>query len=224
MEQKASPQTVPAAPQQGTLSGVSTGANTTETQSGVQNASSASASGTNTPLAAEGARPVGSYNFASQLSDVRATKGGNVGLPQPVEQVAVQLYKNVKEGNNEFTINLKPAELGKIEIKLDIAADKTVKGTVVVDNQTTLNLLQKDSSSLQRALQEAGLSADAGCMQFSLRDDGQSSRFAQNQRSGSDNGWNGPATYGEESNGDAGMIASAQEIYYLTPGRVNLRV
>ncbi|NCC03525.1 MAG: flagellar hook-length control protein FliK [Proteobacteria bacterium] len=223
-DRQAMPQPVAAVAQQ--LSGTGSAAKglTTEAQPTVQGVSSTASAGTNTALAGEGVRPVGSYNFASQLSDVRATKGGNVGLPQPVEQVAVQLYKNVKDGNNEFTINLKPAELGKIEIKLDISADKTVKGTVIVDNQTTLNLLQKDSSSLQRALQEAGLSADAGCMQFSLRDDGQSSQFAQNQRGGAGREWNRSSNNTEGGAEDISGVAAAHEIYYLTPGRVNLRV
>lgn len=190
---------------------------------GVQAAGGASSSQGTTPLAT-GVRPMGSYDFASQLSAARVTKGGSAGLPQAVEQVAVQLHKAAKEGADEITIQLRPAELGKIEIKLEFAADKSVTGTVIADNQATLNMLQKDSASLQRALQEAGLQADAGCMEFSLRDDNQTKQFAQEQ-----NGNNGRRTgfnlagIGDEADA-LGDLATAAETYYLTPGRVNLRV
>ncbi|MDD3182257.1 MAG: flagellar hook-length control protein FliK [Alphaproteobacteria bacterium] len=171
---------------------------------------------------ATGARPVGSYDFASQLSAARVTKGGSTNLPQAVEQVAVQLHKAAKEGANEITIQLRPAELGKIEVKLEIAADKSVTGTVIADNQTTLNLLQKDSSSLQRALQEAGLQADSGCMQFSLRDDNQANQFAQNQSETWKSGLS--VEKGLDDSEDLSVMTAATETYYLTPGRVNLRV
>lgn len=172
---------------------------------------------------AGGARPVGSYDFASQLSAARVTKGGNAGLPQAVEQVAVQLHKAVKDGANEITIQLRPAELGKIEVKLEITADKSVTGTVVADNQATLNMLQKDSSSLQRALQEAGLQADAGCMQFSLRDEGQAHQFAQNQNEGQGAKFKTDVVANDDGTDDQ-PHTTATETYYITPGRVNLRV
>ena len=38
------------------------------------------------PVTAEGVRPVGSYDFASQLSATRAANGGAAGLPSPVEE------------------------------------------------------------------------------------------------------------------------------------------
>lgn len=172
---------------------------------------------------AGGARPVGSYDFASQLSAARVTKGGNAGLPQAVEQVAVQLHKAVKDGANEITIQLRPAELGKIEVKLEITADKSVTGTVVADNQATLNMLQKDSSSLQRALQEAGLQADAGCMQFSLRDEGQAHQFTQNQNEGQGAKFKTDVVAHDDGTDDL-PPPTATETYYVTPGRVNLRV
>lgn len=195
----------------------------TVSESGVQATSSSGSTQATTNLAA-GARPVGSYDFASELSAARVTKGGSSGLPQAVEQVAVQLHKAVKGGANEITIQLRPAELGKIEIKLEFAADKTVTGVVTADNQATLNLLQKDASSLQRALQEAGLQADAGCMQFNLSEDNQARQFTQNQTENSSS--RNRFAFGAVSEEDEALAAQAAETetYYITPGRVNLRV
>lgn len=188
----------------------------------VKLADAAGAAKTTTPMpTGEGVRASSGYDFASQLSALRATKGGATGLPQAVEQVAVQLHKMAKEGSDEITIQLKPVELGKIEIKLEIKADKTVQGTVVVENQATLNMLSKDASSLQRALQDAGLQADAGSLSFSLKGDGQN-QFAGNQNQSQ--GRPSSFAYFDES-GDAGLYApTAYEESYITPGRVNLKV
>lgn len=191
------------------------------TGSALKAASGTGAATTTAPLVGEGLRSAGSYDFASQLSAARVNKGGAAGLPQAVEQVSVQLHKAVKEGLDEITIQLKPAELGKIEIKLSVSADKSVTGTVVAENQATLTLLQKDSSSLQRALQEAGLQAQAGCMEFSLRDQGNAQQFAQNKNEGFSRG---KGADDEAYSAALEASTSQPETYYVTPGHVNLRV
>ena len=186
--------------------------------------SSLNAASTN-PILAEGAKPVGSYDFASQLSASRATKGGSAGLPSVVEQVALQLHKQVKDGVQEMTLQLRPAELGRVDIKLSFSDDNKVKGTVVADNQATLDLLSKDVGSLQRALQEAGLRADPGSLQFSLRGDGQASQYNASANGNGNSGFasSNNATFANED--DSGMTSDAGvETYYLAPGRVNLRV
>ncbi len=142
-----------------------------------------------------------------------------------VEQVKIQLQKMAKSGDDQMTIHLSPDEMGKIEIKLTFGDDKTVQGTVIADNKVTLEALQKDQSSLQQALQDAGLRADQGCLQFSLRGDGSGS-FAQNafgRPSGQDGSgsksWNVGVVSGEtDSEGEM------EETYNLATGRVNLRV
>ncbi|MDD5587009.1 MAG: flagellar hook-length control protein FliK [Alphaproteobacteria bacterium] len=173
----------------------------------------------------EAVGPVGSYDFASQLSAARVTKGGASGLPSAVEQVTLQLHKQVKDGVQEMTLQLRPAELGRIEIKLSFADGNKVKGTVVADNPATLDLLLKDVGSLQRALQDAGLRADSGSLQFSLRGDGQTNLFnsGSNGNGSSDSGKSG--NNGFSAPDSAGTMSEAEvETYYLTPGRVNLRV
>lgn len=182
------------------------------------------ATGTSQPvsLSGEGIKTAGSYDFASQLSAARVTKGGAAGLPQAIEQVAVQLHKAVKEGVEEITVQLKPAELGKIEITLKFGENNSVTGKVVADNQATLNMLQKDSDSLQRALQEAGLQADAGCMEFSLRQD--ASRFAQEQNNKAANGNALESALAADAVDAINEMPTGVETYYLTPGHVNIHV
>ena len=56
-----------------------------------------------------------SDDFASQLSAMRATKGGATGLPTPVEQVMLELSRGLsKDGSTQMSIQLRPAELGRL--------------------------------------------------------------------------------------------------------------
>ena len=164
------------------------------------------------------------YDFASQLSALRAAKGGPTGLPTPIEQVVLQLSRGLsKDGSSQMTIQLRPAELGRVDVKLNIGSDGKVQGTVTADNPATLGLLLKDARGLERALQEAGLRADSGSLQFNLRGDGQAGgsfgQTADNQSGFANNANNSP-----ESATSLSVLANPSETYYLTPGGVNFRV
>jgi flagellar hook-length control protein FliK len=120
----------------------------------------------------------------------------NVQIPPAHEQVAIQIQKAMQNGSNRLTLNLEPAELGRVEVKLDVDKDKNVTATVVVDRPATLDLLQRDAKALERALQDAGLQTNDGSLSFSLRN---------GAGQGGGNGANGQA-----GSGIAGGNASSQ--------------
>ena len=93
--------------------------------------------------------------------------GQNIG-----QQVAVQITKAALDGLNRFSIQLHPADLGRVDVRLDMSHDGHVTAMVTADRHDTLNLLQRDARSLERSLQDMGLKMDAGGMQFSLKDQG----------------------------------------------------
>ena len=65
-------------------------------------------------------------------------------IAQPAtNQVFVQLTKAVQNGQNKITVQLRPEELGRVEVKLDIGGDGRVKAMVMADKPETLDLLQK---------------------------------------------------------------------------------
>ncbi|MBI3514937.1 MAG: flagellar hook-length control protein FliK [Proteobacteria bacterium] len=80
-------------------------------------------------------------------------------------------------GSGRFTIQLRPPELGRIQVDLKIAADGHVTATIVADRQDTLSLLQRDSHQLEQSLSDAGLSTNNGDLQFSLSGDSQGTDF-----------------------------------------------
>jgi flagellar hook-length control protein FliK len=96
------------------------------------------------------------------------------------EQVAVHLQRAVREGTNKFSIQLSPAELGNIHVKLEIDEEKRVTAAVTVERPSTLELLQRDTKGLERALHNAGLNMEGGDLSFSLGHGDQ--EFAQDLR------------------------------------------
>ena len=183
---------------------------------------SSTASATSSATLPEGLTSSNPYNFASQLSVTRTSSTVATGFASTVDQVILQLNRAAKTGQSDINLQLHPADLGRINVKLSFGTDGSVQGTVVADNPITLDTLLKDVRSLERALQDAGLRADPGSLQFSLGG-GQGNGFGQsaNNASGNDTSNNLPT---DDTGVDAPVAALAQESYYITPGRVNLQV
>jgi flagellar hook-length control protein FliK len=111
-----------------------------------------------------------------------ATVAPVAALHSVPEQVAISLKRGVKEGSDQIQINLEPASLGKIAIRLDFAQDGRVTATFSADRPDTLTLLNQDSRALEQSLRDAGLRADSGSLTFNLSggDNGANARqFAQ---------------------------------------------
>jgi flagellar hook-length control protein FliK len=88
----------------------------------------------------------------------------------PLSGLAVEIVSQAKEGKHRFEIRLDPPDLGRIDVRLDVDRQGNVTSRLVVDRADTLDLLRRDSTGLERALQDAGLKTDGNGLQFSLRD------------------------------------------------------
>ena len=132
---------------------------------------------------------------------------------QVMDQVSVQISKQAKDGVDNIKVQLRPEELGRIEIKLEVSKDGSVQATITAENKDTLAMLQKDADGLAKALSDAGLNADAGSMNFNLRGDGQQ-QFAgdsnsQNGNNGSNRGGNGLSSLASLLGGEDDAAATA---------------
>ena len=99
----------------------------------------------------------------------------------PLSGVAVEIASQALAGKQRFEIRLDPAELGRIDVKLDIDGDGNTTTRVVVERADTLDLLKRDANQLERALQQAGLKTSDNALEFSLRQEA----FQQNDEQGS---------------------------------------
>lgn len=97
----------------------------------------------------------------------------------PLNGVGIEIASKALSGKNQFDIRLDPPELGRIHVRLDVDHKGNVITHMVADRTDTLDMLRRDSASLERALQDAGLKTSDNGMQFSLRD-----QSANQQQSG----------------------------------------
>ncbi len=94
-------------------------------------------------------------------------------LPQvPVNALAVHIAAQAQNGVKRFEIRLDPPELGRIDVRLDVGRDGQVTTHLVVERAETLDMLQRDARTLEKALNDAGLKTSDDSLTFSLKDDG----------------------------------------------------
>jgi flagellar hook-length control protein FliK len=86
-----------------------------------------------------------------------------------IPQVAFEIVRQVQAGNSRFQIRIDPPELGRIDVKLDVDATGNVNARLTVERSETLDLMQRDSRALERALAQAGLDTSKTNLEFSLR-------------------------------------------------------
>ncbi|WOH67521.1 flagellar hook-length control protein FliK [Bradyrhizobium sp. BWA-3-5] len=102
---------------------------------------------------------------ASQLTATAATDAA-----VPVSGLAMEIAASARSGKTRFEIRLDPAELGRIDVRIDVDRHGQVMSHLTVERPETLSMLRQDANQLQRALDNAGLSTGNGGLQFSLRD------------------------------------------------------
>ena len=94
----------------------------------------------------------------------------------------MEIAASAKSGKSRFEIRLDPADLGRIDVRIDVDRNGQVTSHLTVERPETLSMLRQDATQLQRALDNAGLSTGNSGLQFSLRDQ---SSPGQNDNSGS---------------------------------------
>ncbi|MER2520468.1 MAG: flagellar hook-length control protein FliK [Bdellovibrionales bacterium] len=195
-------------------------------QGGASSGSSASAGNTALTAGLEGVKGTNPYSFANQLASLRSASSGLTTLSSPAEQIIVHLHRTLANGDNRLSIQLNPTELGRIDIRIDMTNDGKAHGTVVASNPSTLEMLQKDSRGLERALQEAGLRADPGSLSFSLGgQQGQSfDQTAQNGGFGSAGGSRDGSSSLDSGANTASLSGDSLETWVISPNHVNVKI
>ncbi|MEQ9349435.1 MAG: flagellar hook-length control protein FliK [Alphaproteobacteria bacterium] len=129
----------------------------------------------------------------SGISGPTSAQGTNAGAATPtatrtaasagpaVEQIAVRITKAASEGLDRISVQLRPAELGRVDVQMEVGRDGRVIAVISAERSETLDLLQRDARSLERALQEAGLKADTASQTYNQRGQGD---HAQSQEHG----------------------------------------
>lgn len=158
-------------------------------------------------------------DFAQHLR--QSTGTGRAGAPPPPpHQIAVQVQRAVQEGQDRLSIQLRPLDLGRIDVQLDFGSEGKLRAKVTADSAQTLELLQKDSKSLERSLQEAGLEMDQGGLSFSLRDPGDQAQRGNDRQQ--EEGRSGTKTASVQPEDETSATPAYRPV--LEPGRVDVRI
>jgi flagellar hook-length control protein FliK len=112
------------------------------------------------------------------ISDMSGTESFkdiyNKGITKEVsEQIKVNITQSAIKGVDKIEIQLKPASLGQVEIKLHIGKEGQLQAHIIASNQETLELIQKDFESLKDAFNQAGYQANDESFSFSYRGENQ---------------------------------------------------
>ncbi len=122
------------------------------------------------PAAVAAAAPAGA------LSVTAATNA-----PVPLGGLALEIAASVKSGKSRFEIRLDPADLGRIDVRIDVDRNGQMTSHLTVEKPETLSMLRQDAPQLQRALDDAGFKTGDGGLQFSLRDQSSSGQNNGNE-------------------------------------------
>jgi flagellar hook-length control protein FliK len=115
---------------------------------------------------------------AAALTVTAATNGA-----VPLNGLALQIAVSAQSGKSRFEIRLDPADLGRIDVRIDVDSNGQVTSHLTVEKPETLSMLRQDAPQLQRALDDAGLKTGDGGLQFSLRDQSSSGQNNGNETS-----------------------------------------
>lgn len=157
------------------------------------------------------------------------------GTPHPTSQTVAQqinfMARQSGNGNSEMRMRLDPPELGNLSIALKFGKDNTVKAHLTVERPETLAMLQKDSASLQKALEDAGLDVNSDSLSFDLQGQGSGDATGQNDDRGNNNfnlgGKNQNAGTGEGQDLDENLIETQMTVFidpHTGQQRVNMMV
>ncbi len=89
-----------------------------------------------------------------------------------VEQVKVNITKSAVKGIDKIDVHLKPEDLGNIEIKMQLSKDGKLQAHIISSRPETMEILQKEIQTLEKAFNDAGFQTDEGSLSFSFREDG----------------------------------------------------
>jgi flagellar hook-length control protein FliK len=141
-------------------------------------------------------------------------------------EMGVAIAHRLRDGGDELTVRLNPAEMGRVEVTMSFDERGTLRATVAAERAAALDLLRGDRAELGRALTEAGVRTDAGSFRFDSRPGGGSFGSGLGGNAGNGQPWQRSAgqegTLARRYVGDAAVSTQSVLRTLRTAGRVDL--
>ena len=116
---------------------------------------------------------------AAPAAPLSVTAATNAAVP--LSGLALEIAVSARSGKSHFEIRLDPADLGRIDVRIDVDRNGQVTSHLTVEKPETLSMLRQDAPQLQRQLDDAGFKTGNGGLQFSLRDQSSSGQNNGNE-------------------------------------------
>lgn len=108
---------------------------------------------------------------AAPANLVHAAEAAVRGSPQTVANLAAQIIKKLDARSTEFDVQLHPAGLGKVDVRVAIGADGKMSAAMSFDSPQAAAELKSRASELQQALEQSGFDLSGG-MSFDIANGG----------------------------------------------------
>jgi len=109
---------------------------------------------------------------ATQATAVAQAARASQHQPQQpaAQQVAVTIARAVRDGADRIEMQLHPAELGRVDVKMELGHDGRIMAVISAEKTETLESLRRDVHQLEKALADAGFDMNQGSFQFEEND------------------------------------------------------
>ncbi len=111
-----------------------------------------------------------------RLQEINNDNSLRANAKEVVEQIKVNITKSAVKGVDTIDIQLKPEDLGKVQVRMYISKDGRLHADVITSRAETAELLQREVSSLSKSFQDAGYNTDEQSFNFSSQNENQTHR------------------------------------------------
>lgn len=166
-------------------------------------------------LARQDSASVAGTRTTSALPHLRMASGH-------VAELGQMIARRFADGSRSFDIRLDPPELGRVQVRLEIGADRSVQAMLTADKPEALAELQRNARELQKALAEAGLELGENAIGFALSEGGED----EEQSAGREEDISAPETTSNLTISDDSTPAPVSRYGFLMAGRagVDMRI
>jgi flagellar hook-length control protein FliK len=146
--------------------------------------------------------------------------------PAATVQVYARFIERFDGRAQRFEVRLDPAELGRVDVRIEVGADRKVHAILAAHDSAALADLMRGQRALERALSDAGIDLSDGGVQFELADDPGPSH-GKDQRSGAwgreeAHVWRAFSAVNVAVEGDAADLAATVNPYTRRAARLDL--
>lgn len=135
--------------------------------------------------------PLATARSATETARAAQTSPALQNAPATTIQVHQRMVERFDGRAQRYEVRLDPAELGRVDVRIEVGADKKVHAVLAAHDSAALSDLMRGQRSLERALNDAGFDLAEGGIRFELSSDQGRNPANDSNGNGRSNVWRG---------------------------------